>query len=100
MIRTSASTPLVAGMIALLNSLMLNNNKAPLGLINPLLYKMATTDPTTFTDITSGNNMCTANCCTSNLGFTATTGWDPVSGLGTPVFSKIQNYLQKYIINK
>lgn len=35
-------------------------------------------------DITSGDNFCTAfsyRCC--KLGFTATSGWDPVTGLGS-----------------
>lgn len=78
---------------------MLNNNKFPLGFINPLLYKMASDDPTTFTDITTGNNYCTEQCC-GNVGYVATSGWDPVTGLGTPVFSKMQSYIEKMFINK
>lgn len=78
---------------------MLNHNKTSLGFLNPLLYKMAAEDPSTFTDITTGNNKCTMNCC-SPYGFTATNGWDPATGLGTPVYPKIENYLKTKVINK
>jgi tripeptidyl-peptidase-1 len=94
---TSASTPVFGGIIALLNSFMFNNKKQQLGFINPLLYKMSFDDATIFTDITTGNNFCTEQCCTTT-GFVATKGWDAVTGLGTPVFSKMQAYIQKVLI--
>ena len=37
------------------------------------------------TDITEGNNM----GCGTKDGFPATTGWDIVTGLGTPNFGKL-----------
>ncbi|OQE45955.1 hypothetical protein PENCOP_c001G03915 [Penicillium coprophilum] len=40
--------------------------------------------PKVFTDITDGNN----TACNST-GFLAAKGWDPVSGLGTPIFPKL-----------
>ncbi|KAJ7197780.1 family S53 protease-like protein, partial [Mycena pura] len=73
---TSASTPVFAATIALFN--LLNeeaNSGAPLGFLNPLLYSI---NNTVFNDITTGSN---PGCHTS--GFHATTGWDPVTGLGT-----------------
>jgi hypothetical protein len=76
---------------------MFNNKKQQLGFINPLLYKMSSDDATTFTDVTTGNNYCTEQCCTTT-GFVATKGWDAVTGLGTPVFSKMQAYIQKVLI--
>lgn len=85
-------------MLSLLNSYLLNHGGSPIGFANPLLYKMYANDPTTFTDITSGNNFCTENCCGS-VGFTATKGWDAVTGLGTPVFPKMLSYLQR-VVNK
>jgi len=90
---TSCSSPVVAGIIALLNSARLNNNKPPLGFVAPVLYAAYAADPTTFTDITTGNNKCTESCC-SKIGYEATKGWDPVTGLGTPQFPKLLKYVQ------
>jgi len=80
---TSCSTPIMASITALLNDQLLSQGKAPLGFLNPLLYS---TGASAFTDITAGDN---PGCSTN--GFNATTGWDPVTGLGTPVFSKLQS---------
>ncbi|THG98674.1 hypothetical protein EW026_g3567 [Hermanssonia centrifuga] len=55
--------------------------KSPLGFLNPFLYSIA---GSTFTDITTGSN---PGCGTN--GFPATTGWDPVTGLGTPNFAAL-----------
>ena len=42
-------------------------------------------DPTIFQDITIGNNICSEEECPDTCrGFYCTTGWDPVTGLGTP----------------
>ncbi|RDX48143.1 subtilisin-like protein [Lentinus brumalis] len=82
---TSASSPTFAGVIALLNDFRLSEGKAPLGFLNPLIYS---TGVTGFNDITSGNN---PGCGTN--GFTAGTGWDPVTGLGTPDFLKLQSLI-------
>ena len=52
-----------------------------LGYINPALYQIATGPnyATDFFDVTIGNNQ-----TTSIPGYPATTGWDAVTGLGTP----------------
>ncbi|KAJ7574359.1 peptidase S8/S53 domain-containing protein [Mycena floridula] len=78
---TSASSPTVAGIIALLNDYRLANGKSSLGFLNPLIYA----NSGGFNDITSGSN---PGCGTT--GFTAGSGWDPVTGLGTPNFTKLQ----------
>jgi hypothetical protein len=78
---------------------MFNNGKTSIGFANPLLYKMYAADKTTFTDITTGNNYCTEQCC-GNAGFVATKGWDAVTGLGTPIFPKMQAYLTNNVVNK
>lgn len=45
---TSASTPLAAALIALLNDARFELGKSSLGFLNPMLYKMYSDDPTTF----------------------------------------------------
>ncbi|CDO72763.1 hypothetical protein BN946_scf184994.g16 [Trametes cinnabarina] len=79
---TSASSPIFASIIALLNDELITAGKPPLGFLNPWLY---TTAASAFTDITSGNN---PGCGTN--GFPAEAGWDPVSGLGTPNYTKLR----------
>ncbi|KAI0644036.1 family S53 protease [Trametes meyenii] len=83
---TSCATPIVASMFALLNDLLLAQNRPSLGFLNPLLYSLA--GGPAFTDITSGNN---PGCRTD--GFPATQGWDPVTGLGTLNFPALQSAL-------
>eukprot|EP00026_Physarum_polycephalum_P004329 Phypoly_transcript_04347.p1 GENE.Phypoly_transcript_04347~~Phypoly_transcript_04347.p1 ORF type:complete len:284 (+),score=60.27 Phypoly_transcript_04347:1275-2126(+) len=90
---TSASTPVFAAIIAHLNSYRLNNGKPPLGFAVPLIYQAFASDPTIFNDITTGDNKCTEDCC-SKFGYEATKGWDPVTGVGTPVFSKLLAFVQ------
>ncbi|RDB15869.1 putative tripeptidyl-peptidase SED2 [Hypsizygus marmoreus] len=82
---TSASSPTVAGVFALLNDFRLAHGKPSLGFVNPLIYSTASTG---FNDIVSGSN---PGCGTT--GFTAGKGWDPVTGLGTPDFLKLQTFV-------
>lgn len=78
---TSASCPAFAGMISLINARRMESGLSSVGWINPTLYAYSES----FTkDITSGNNKCCAvdiTCCAQ--GFTAVSGWDPVTGLGS-----------------
>eukprot|EP01112_Ceratiomyxa_fruticulosa_P012404 TRINITY_DN3431_c0_g1_i5.p1 TRINITY_DN3431_c0_g1~~TRINITY_DN3431_c0_g1_i5.p1 ORF type:complete len:570 (+),score=138.61 TRINITY_DN3431_c0_g1_i5:94-1803(+) len=90
---TSCSSPVWAGMISMLNSYRLNNNKSPLGFINPVIYSAYAAQPNIFKDISGGNNYCTEYCCT-DYGYVATKGWDPVTGLGTPNFQNLLNYIK------
>jgi len=75
---TSLSCPQFAGLVAIADQI----NGGGLGLINPALYNIganATRYANDFFDITTGNNT------TSSIpGYPATTGWDAVTGLGTP----------------
>jgi len=93
---TSASSPLFAAMITLVNSQRLASGQGPVGFINPSLYTASA--GTLFTDVTSGdNNCCSAQsaakavCCTT--GFTATTGWDPTTGFGSMTLSNLKTAL-------
>jgi subtilase family serine protease len=76
---TSLSTPQWAGLVAIAAQL----NGGGLGPINAALYKVAgvpTAYANDFYDITTGNNTADPTI----VGYPATTGWDPVTGLGTP----------------
>jgi len=100
---TSASAPVFAAMISLLNS----NRKASnisssyFGFLNPLLYEVIALDAKEFIfdpykpgDVISGDNKCTAEglvCCAQ--GFSAGVGWDPVTGLGSLNFTHFNDYL-------
>ena len=77
---TSCSSPVTGAIITLINEARIDVGKGPVGFLNPTLYA----NPGTLNDITTGGNQ---GCGTP--GFEATTGWDPVTGLGTPNFPKL-----------
>ncbi|EJD45531.1 family S53 protease [Auricularia subglabra TFB-10046 SS5] len=77
---TSCSSPSFASVVALINDRLVAQGSPTLGFLNPLLYA----NPNAFTDITAGSN---PGCGTN--GFPALTGWDPVTGLGTPIFKSL-----------
>ncbi|CEM02085.1 unnamed protein product [Vitrella brassicaformis CCMP3155] len=82
---TSASAPVIAGVVSHLNDLSYKKTGKPLGFINPLLYQMAREHPKAYNDVLLGDNVCTElGCRESCKGFYAAKGWDPVTGLGTP----------------
>jgi tripeptidyl-peptidase-1 len=95
---TSASCPIWAGILTVLNSDRLAAHKAPLGFANPLLYQMWQDDPSTFNDITvghnGGNHYVGSGAC-DKFNFYATNGWDAVSGLGTPNVGRIREYVAR-----
>jgi len=90
---TSASTPVWAGIITRWNAYRLSKGLPSLGFVNPMIYQMYRDQPSAFTDITVGNNFCTESCCVE--GFYAQPGWDAVTGLGTPVYSQMWQYIIK-----
>jgi subtilase family serine protease len=75
---TSLSCPQWAALVAMADQM----KGSGLGLINPELYAVANGPnyANDFFDVTTGNN--TAD--PSVPGYPATTGWDPITGLGTP----------------
>lgn len=98
---TSAATPTIAGIAAYLNDLAYKKTGKPLGFLNPLLYQMHAASPQTFTDVTIGDNRCTEDGCFSTCkGYKAAKGWDPVTGLGTPVADKMIEYVEKLFAKK
>lgn len=81
---TSCATPTFASVIQLVNSDRVANGKSGLGFLNPWLYSNASS---ALTDITSGS---IGGCPgISGAGFDAVSGWDPATGLGTPVFTAL-----------
>lgn len=97
---TSASGPVLAGLISLINEERLNNGKKPVGHINPALYLAKQTVPGTFRDVVVGTNKdgdiqakCSAYPTTCEYGFYAAPGWDPSSGLGTPNFPVLLEFM-------
>ncbi|KAI9700937.1 MAG: hypothetical protein M1820_006582 [Bogoriella megaspora] len=82
---TSASTPVFAGVVNLINEERIAAGKKPVGFINPALYS----NPGMLNDVTTGNNLACAN---NTVGFSAGPGWDPVTGLGTPNYPKMLQY--------
>ncbi len=80
---TSASSPQWAGLIAIANQISKSKGGGTLGYINPALYAIASTPSryaNDFFDVTFGDNQVSP----SIPGFNAETGWDAVTGLGTP----------------
>ncbi|KAH6676397.1 putative alkaline serine protease AorO [Halenospora varia] len=72
---TSASAPAFGAILTRINEEKIAAGKPTVGFVNPVLYA----HPEVLHDITTGTN---AGCGTK--GFSAATGWDPVTGLGTP----------------
>jgi tripeptidyl-peptidase I len=118
---TSASGPIMAGVVSLLNEARLNAGKSSLGLLNPMFYKVcvvvfplgftgcgdgcvrdqvAATLPGAFKDVVVGSNFDGdlesrgspyATFCP--YGFVASPGWDPVTGLGSPNYAILKDYV-------
>jgi kumamolisin len=72
---TSFAAPMWAGYLALVNQQAVANGNKPLGFINPTLYTigLSSSYDTDFHDISSGSN-----------GFSAKTGYDLATGIGSP----------------
>ena len=86
---TSAGAPTFAGILALLNEAV---SPTGLGNVNPMLYSLAANNSANhaFHDIATGSNKvpCTSGTTdcpagTTSIGFTATAGYDEVTGLGS-----------------
>jgi subtilase family serine protease len=90
---TSASAPVFAGIVTLLNQY---TSSAGQGNINPSLYQLAATAPSGFHDVTTGDNkvycevgtpagqLASLICpSTGVIGYSASTGFDLTTGLGS-----------------
>ena len=87
---TSASAPIVAALFnRIIEERIRAGKRGRIGLVNPTLYK----NPQVLNDITKGNN---GVCVNHNqlffgreYGYNCTSGWDPVTGLGTPKYPEL-----------
>ncbi|KND88392.1 Tripeptidyl-peptidase SED2 [Tolypocladium ophioglossoides CBS 100239] len=92
---TSASAPVFASIVALLNDLRFQKGKPPMGFLNPWLYNIGHNG---FTDITVGrSDGCLGTSYSGapapkipGAGWDAVPGWDPVTGWGTPLFDSLK----------
>ncbi|GAO19786.1 uncharacterized protein UV8b_07616 [Ustilaginoidea virens] len=85
---TSASTPVFAAMVALVNDVRLRRKKPPVGFLNPLLYAARSKD--VYRDVADGSE--TNGCADRDFiapGWEALAGWDAATGLGEPDFKKL-----------
>jgi kumamolisin len=86
---TSGAAPLIAASAALVAGSERQAGRPPLGLVNGWLYAAARSNPSTFYDITEGNNdLAGVGCCS------ATADYDPASGLGVPNWATLPATLQ------
>lgn len=99
---TSAAAPVVGALIALLNDARFRAGQPAMGFLNPWLYNHAAPKKA-LKDVTGGGSL---GCAGVNLqsgdtipgagkipyaSWNATTGWDPVTGLGIPDFQKMKS---------
>ena len=87
---TSAAAPTFAAILALVNQSLGNTPPKGLAPVNRRLYQLASSYASAFNDVTTGGNKvpCTTastDCPsgTTQIGFTAGTGYDQVTGLGS-----------------
>ena len=82
---TSASSPTFAGLVSLLNEARLTGGKPAMGFLNPFLYK----NSDAFFDVVKGSNKVGRGGEPLPYGWNCSKGWDPATGLGTPLFKKL-----------
>ncbi|XP_068194952.1 tripeptidyl-peptidase 1 [Antennarius striatus] len=78
---TSASTPVVGGLLSLINDRRLQKGLPVLGFLNPRLYKLK---GQALFDVTEGCHLGCLDETVQGQGFCAAQLWDPVTGWGTP----------------
>lgn len=86
---TSASAPVFAAMIALINDIRLCAGKPVLGFLNPMLYAQKAAG--VYRDVADGSQ--SGGCSDGNFfepGWEALKGWDAATGLGEPDFDKLR----------
>ena len=72
-------------MVSMLNEARFNAGKKAMGFLNPFLYK----HEDAFTDVVEGSNKVGRGGQPLPYGWNCSKGWDPATGLGTPLFDKL-----------
>eukprot|EP00164_Ancoracysta_twista_P014132 GFYU01022883.1.p1 GENE.GFYU01022883.1~~GFYU01022883.1.p1 ORF type:complete len:735 (+),score=113.09 GFYU01022883.1:110-2206(+) len=102
---TSFSSPVLAGLLAVVNDYQIERQRPTLGFVNPLLYRMAKEKPEALNDVVKGHNKCgrhktcaacgcsAPTCC--QYGYETAEGWDPATGLGTINVGRMLEYLDE-----
>jgi kumamolisin len=81
---TSIAAPQWAALMTLVGEARASATKPAVGFVNPILYSMSATDrAAAFDDVTSGNNG----------KYSASAGWDAVTGWGGPHADQLLDYL-------
>ncbi|KAL8389062.1 hypothetical protein RB595_008817 [Gaeumannomyces hyphopodioides] len=88
---TSASTPVIAAMVALANDRRMRAGKPSLGFLNPLLYSEQLKGA--FNDVTRGTSGSCSSRDHTEFGWAALEGWDPATGMGTLDFARFTEAL-------
>ncbi|KAI4866177.1 peptidase S8/S53 domain-containing protein [Hypoxylon rubiginosum] len=83
---TSASAPVFASLVALVNGERLRAARPPVGFANPALYGPHGAAAEAFNDVTTGAN----RGCGADPAFRAAEGWDAVTGLGSPDYERLR----------
>lgn len=86
---TSASSPVFAGVVALLNAARRSLGLPPLGFLNPWLYSHSDALLDITAGYSSGCRRAGGGLPVSGARWNCTAGWDPVTGLGTPLFDRL-----------
>ncbi|KAH9059088.1 hypothetical protein EDB87DRAFT_1685040 [Lactarius vividus] len=90
-LQLAANTQTVASTVSLSNDYLISTGSQPFGFLNPWMHG---TGLPGLNDITSGPN---PGCNTD--GFSAVAGWDPVTGLGTLGFAKLEEIIDDRLRN-
>jgi tripeptidyl-peptidase-1 len=105
---TSCATPIVAAILSLVNWDLSMASKPLVGFVNPMLYSLASSDPTAFNRPEPKNNHCTEEMCCPldgegrSIGYFSTVNgnFDSVSGLGSPNAMAWRQHLGNYWAKK
>ena len=97
---TSASAPMMASLVALINQSLSESNTIKLGFINPLIYQAYNHQPSIFKDVTLGDNCnlydinTMTSPCYTDPSYKAKEGFDLATGLGDPNGTRLLEYLK------
>lgn len=96
---TSQASPLVAAAFAVMSAKLRAKGDAPLGFVNPWLYRTARFHSDVMYDVTVGDNQYPVEYATNSLNIPACCqalpGFDSASGLGAPLFDRLSTYVMR-----